>query len=254
MARSQANEFEHLSSVSGPAPLPPKPAPGTTGTGAPSTSATGTPSTSATGTPSTTATGTPSATQGATGSAPATIPPSLLPPAKDSYSLSALSPALLPKLGPMDPKDRIDLYADPAIRSVDKMAQKDVTGPEASYQRSVKSLADSAKKDIADLQAQAAKLPAGSKERVAIEQKIDQRGDQFQRELESTTRFAQDQIKAKRGGEEGDKFAKSLPPYLQQCVKNKGVAIPGTNLGVVPRFDNGGVTGGPTGVSIGGKF
>ena len=177
-----------------------------------------------------------------------------LPPAKDSYSLSALSPALLPKLGPMDPKDRIDLYADPAIRSVDKMAQKDVTGPEASYQRSVKSLADSAKKDIADLQAQAAKLPAGSKERVAIEQKIDQRGDQFQRELESTTRFAQDQIKAKRGGEEGDKFAKSLPPYLQQCVKNKGVAIPGTNLGVVPRFDNGGVTGGPTGVSIGGKF
>ncbi len=167
----------------------------------------------------------------------------------DTYSPSGIPTRLLPRPGPMDAKDKVEMYAGAAIRSVDTMAQKDTTGPEANYQRSVRGLADHAKQDIAALQAQANALPAGSPARAAIEQKIEARGDQFQRELQGETRYGEGQIKAKRGGQEGKKFVDRLPPYLQQCVKNEGVAIPGTNIGIKPRFDNGGIGGGPTGAT-----
>lgn len=46
-------------------------------------------------------------------------------------------------------------------------------------------------------------------------------------------------------------LASSLPGYLGDCVKSKGIAIPGfTGASLEPRFDNGGVGGGPTGANF----
>jgi len=43
----------------------------------------------------------------------------------------------------------------------------------------------------------------------------------------------------------------NLPGYLGDCVKNKGIAIPGfSGASLEPRFDNGGLGGGPTGANF----
>ena len=146
--------------------------------------------------------------------------------------------------------DLVQSLGDRAANAVDGPARRNVTGPEAQYQRRVRA---STQRTVADIRAdelQAARLPAGSPQRRAIERGIATKVRVFRNTLAADTVSMGNQVRAERGQSGLDAFKSRLPSYLQDCIDRRGVVIPGVPGAITPRTDNG-VLRGPSGLNWG---
>lgn len=144
--------------------------------------------------------------------------------------------------------DLVQSLGDQAAGAVDAEARRNVTGPEAQYQRRVRTMTtDTATRIRADEQL-AARHPPGSRQRREIDRRIATNVQVFRNQLAAETVSLGDQVRQRSGQSGFDRLKARLPSYLQQSIERRGLVIPGVPGGFTPRTDNG-VMNGPSGVN-----
>jgi hypothetical protein len=124
-------------------------------------------------------------------------------------------------------------YGGMAAASLDDAARRNVLGPEAKAQRSIRAMTDSTSARMAELESKSQSLAAGSKERQAMDAQIDAETRTFENAVRAELADAR---RSRTQSTPLQSMEKGLPPYVRDSIRREGLVIPGAPGAVEPKF------------------
>ncbi|MBK6686344.1 MAG: hypothetical protein IPG45_17885 [Deltaproteobacteria bacterium] len=160
---------------------------------------------------------------------------SVRPPVTGIWAPPRLLPTLTETMAMQTEADHVRSVGDVAARSLNQAAERNVTGPEAQAQRSIRTLTRGAVADVSALEASRDQHPVGSPARADLDRQIGERVERFENAVRAEQLYATGGTTVAQNPP-GEGLTSRLPPYVREAVQREGAFIPGLPGAVAPRF------------------